>query len=56
MSDQLANAKAAIRMVEEVASAARQDCADIAERLGRELGEPAIGHAIAEAIRKLDSR
>lgn len=29
----------------------RKRCAEIAERVGRELGEPTIGHAIAQAIR-----
>jgi hypothetical protein len=32
--------------------AERIDCAEVAERIGRELGEAAVGWGIAEAIRK----
>lgn len=55
MSDALAQAKSAIRMAEEVRVAAHEECAVIAESLGREFGEPAIGGAIATAIRKLNA-
>ena len=32
---------------------ARDECAEVAERVSAELGEPAVGHAIAQAINNL---
>lgn len=39
-----------VQAIREAVADERERCAEIAERIGRELGEPAIGHAIARAI------
>lgn len=55
MSDILNQARKTIAYADSRRADERRECAEIAERIGRELGEPAIGHAIAKAILAKDA-